>query len=203
MTPQPIVTPGKLTVYCGPMYAGKTSVLIAELDEALSEQQTVLVVKPSIDNRYKEDDIVSHDGISLKETTNHPVLCLNVEDVIPEEQLDSLNTLFVDEAQFFTTLVKEQVPQLLERGVDVVVVGLDLDSEGNPFGSMPFLLSLADRVIKMTSTCAVCGYDAHRTFRKLTAKSSSQVLIGGAETYEARCFKHWVEGRAERQRWMA
>jgi len=203
MTEQKLTATGTLTVYCGPMYAGKTSLLIAELEESLDCGETVLVIKPTIDNRYKEDDVVSHDGISLKKNTSHPVLCLPVDGTVTEEQLQGVTLVLIDEAQFFEDLSLVQVPDLLVAGVNVIAFGLDMDSEGRPFGSMPRLLTMADRVVKMKSECVVCGEDAQRTFRKLSAKSTSQVLIGGAETYEARCHKHWLEGLSERKRWMA
>jgi thymidine kinase len=191
-------TNGNLLVYTGPMYAGKTTALIAELEEGLEENQRVLVVKPAIDNRYSDEDVVSHDGVSLQKTTGHKVRKLGTNDILYLAELDHVDLLLIDEAQFFTTLCREAVGDYLACGIDVIAVGLDMDSEGQPFGSMPYLLTIANNIYKLTGICSVCGEEATRTFRKLTASSSNQVLIGGSETYEARCLEHWLEGQKEK-----
>ena len=193
---------GILTVYAGPMYAGKTTALIAELESSLEVDLNVLVVKPSIDNRYSEEDIVSHDGVSLQQVTGHKVKRLPVDGIIDPKDMENVNVLLIDEAQFFTDLCNNWVTLYLERGIDVVAVGLDMDSEGKPFGSMPYLLSLANCVYKLSGVCSVCSDDATRTFRKLSARSSDQVLIGGAETYEPRCFNCWTVGQSEKHRFI-
>ena len=189
---------GTLTVYAGPMYAGKTTALIAELEANLEENKQVLVIKPAIDNRYSDNDIVSHDGTSLQKTTGHTVKRLAVDGEILSSDLEDIDLLLIDEAQFFTSLCLEWVSEYLNRGIDVVAVGLDMDSEGQPFGSMPYLLSLANNVYKLSGVCSVCGDEATRTFRKVNATSSAQVLIGGSETYEPRCLTHWLEGQKEK-----
>ena len=193
---------GTLTVYAGPMYAGKTTALIAELEASLESNSNVLVVKPSIDNRYSEEDIVSHDGVSLQKVTGRSVKRLPTDYDLDFKEMENVEVLLIDEAQFFTTLCEYWVPVYLERGVDIVAVGLDMDSEGKPFGSMPFLLSLANNVYKLSGVCTVCDGEATRTFRKLSARSSDQVLIGGAETYEPRCLHHWLEGQNEKRRFV-
>lgn len=194
---------GSLTVYCGPMYAGKTTALIAELEEGIEEQRNVLVVKPAIDNRYGEEDIVSHDGTSLRKTTGHNVKRLGVSEFLSKYDLEDVDLLLIDEAQFFDTLCTKYITEYLKAGIDIVVVGLDLDSEGKPFGSMPYLLSLANNVYKLGGVCSVCGEEATRTFRKLNAKSSEQILIGGMETYEPRCLQHWDEGQIEKRKFLS
>jgi thymidine kinase len=189
---------GTLTIYSGPMMAGKTTALIAELEEGIEDNRTVLVVKPTIDNRFSDEDIVSHDGISLKETTGHKVKRLGVNETLELTDLAGIDLLLIDEAQFFTELCAYYVTQYLQQGIDVVAVGLDMDSEGRPFGSMPHLLSIANNVYKLTGVCAVCSEEATHTFRKLGVSSSDQVLIGGGETYEPRCLEHWFEGQKEK-----
>jgi len=189
---------GILTVYCGPMYAGKTTALIAELEAGIEEQKNILVIKPVIDNRYGEEDIVSHDGTSLQKTTGHKVRRLGVLEFLEKQDLENVGLLLIDEAQFFGVLCTTYISEYLKAGIDVVAVGLDLDSEGKPFGSMPHLLSLANNVYKLAGVCSVCGDEATRTFRKLTVSSTEQVLIGGSETYEPRCLAHWVEGQKEK-----
>jgi len=190
---------GSLTVYCGPMYSGKTTSLIAELEAGIEDGKTMLVIKPAIDNRFSEEDIVSHDGTSLQKTTGHKVRRLGVLEVLDKEDLEDIDILLIDEAQFFNHLCEEGVQEYLKAGINVVAVGLDMDSEGKPFGSMPYLLSLANNVYKLSSICSVCGEEATRTFRKLTVSSTEQVLIGGSETYEPRCLEHWLEGQREKR----
>lgn len=194
---------GKLTVYAAPMFGGKTTSLIAELENSIEENKKAIVVKPTIDKRYSIDDIVSHDGTSLKKLTGHSVRLLDVNDVLSNEDLEGIDIVLIDEAQFFTNLCNNSILNYLEKGIDVVAVGLDLDSNGVPFGSMPFLLSIADVVYKLSGICSVCGEDATRTFRKLSASSTDQVLIGGKETYEPRCLQHWLEGEKEKKSWLS
>lgn len=196
-------TNGILTVYCGPMYAGKTTALIAELEAGIEEQKRIMVVKPAIDNRYGEEDIVSHDGTSLRKTTGHKVRRLGVLEFLEKQDLENVDLLLIDEAQFFSPLCTTYISEYLKAGIDIVAVGLDLDSEGKPFGSMPHLLSLANNVYKLSGICSVCDQEATRTFRKLNAKSSDQILIGGMETYEPRCLQHWLEGQAEKQKFLS
>lgn len=189
---------GYLTVYAGPMYAGKTTALIAELETNVEDNKKVLVIKPTIDNRYATEDVVSHDGISLNKQTGHKVRCLAVNEQLYLSELDEVDVLLIDEAQFFNDLCYKSIPIYLENGIDVVAVGLDMDSEGKGFGSMPYLLERANNIYKLSGICSVCGDEATRTFRKFTASSSSQVLIGGNETYESRCLFHWLEGQKEK-----
>lgn len=179
----------KLTVYSGCMYAGKTTALIGELTIALDNYKKALIIKPIIDKRYAEDDIVSHDGVSIKEMADVDILRLAVDDVPTSAQLKNIDTLLVDEAQFFSKL-GDHIDNILALGIDIVAVGLDMDSNGVPFGSMPTLLAKANKVYKLTATCSVCDGIATRTYRKPDA-AKDQVLIGGTETYEPRCFKHW------------
>lgn len=194
---------GSLTVYCGPMYAGKTTALIAELEAGIEDQKSILVIKPAIDNRYGEEDIVSHDGTSLQKTTGHKVRRLGVLEYLENQDLENVDLLLIDEAQFFGVLCTTYISEYLKAGIDVVAVGLDLDSEGKPFGSMPHLLSLANNVYKLAGICSVCGDEATRTFRKLTVNSTEQVLIGGSETYDPRCLAHWVEGQKEKAKFFS
>lgn len=188
---------GELRVYTGPMFAGKTSALIAELESTLEDNKKVLVIKPIIDNRFSESDIVSHDGVSLQEKTGHSVLRLGIHDVPDLSLIKDVDVILIDEAQFFTKLCDTMVSTYLESGINVIAVGLDLDSSGRPFKGMSYLLALANAVYKLTGICSICGNEATRTFRKLSSNSFEQILIGGAETYEPRCLNHWAEGQKE------
>jgi thymidine kinase len=180
---------GTLKVYSGCMYAGKTTSLIGELTIALDNNRRPLIIKPLIDKRYADEDIVSHDGISIKQMANVDVLRLDVDQCPSKELLAFIDVLFIDEAQFFTN-IGDKIDEYLEMGIDVIAVGLDMDSNGVPFGSMPTLLAKANKVYKLTATCSVCDGVATRTYRK-PGTATDQVLIGGTETYEPRCFKHW------------
>lgn len=185
---------GTLKVYAGPMYSGKTTSLIGEITIALDNRRRPLVIKPIIDNRYGENDIVTHDGVSLYKMTDIKVLKLPVGDIPQIDQVNNIDILLIDEAQFFTN-IGNAIDAYLEMGIDVVAVGLDMDSNGKPFGSMPALMAKANKVHKLTAHCSVCGDSATRTYRKPDA-AKDQVLIGGTETYEPRCLEHWSPRKA-------
>lgn len=192
---------GRLTIYAGPMRSGKTTALIAELQDSLEDGNRVLVIKPSIDNRFSDEDVISHDGVSLQKHTGHFVHRIQTDSFPSQELLTNIDVLLVDEIQFFGPHFPEKIEEVLLSGIDVIAVGLDLDSEGKPFKIMPELLSIANSVFKLVGICSVCGeVTATRTFRKLSASSTEQVLIGGAETYEPRCLTHWVQGQEEKLR---
>jgi thymidine kinase len=180
---------GTLKVYAGPMYSGKTTSLIGELTIALDNRKRSLVIKPMIDNRYAETDVVTHDGVSLSKMTGVKILKLPIGDIPAIDQVSNIDVLFIDEAQFFTN-IGNAIDAYLEMGIDVIAVGLDMDSNGKPFGSMPALMAKANKVHKLTAYCSVCGDNATRTYRKPDA-AKDQVLIGGTETYEPRCLEHW------------
>lgn len=192
---------GRLTIYAGPMMSGKTTALIAELQDSLEDGNRVLVIKPSIDNRFSDEDVISHDGVSLQKHTGHFVHRIQTDSFPSQELLTNIDVLLVDEIHFFGPHFPEKIEEVLLSGIDVIAVGLDLDSEGKPFKIMPELLSIANSVFKLVGICSVCGeVTATRTFRKLSASSTEQVLIGGAETYEPRCLTHWVQGQEEKLR---
>jgi len=184
---------GKLTIITGPMFSGKTSHLIGEIGNALSIGLKPLIIKPAIDNRYSVEDIITHDEVSLKNMTGLPVMKLHPDDFPSLNQLNGVDVLFIDEVQFFNK-IGNVVDAYLNLGIDVVAVGLDMDSDGKAFGSMPLLLIKADNVIKLKAKCSVCGKEATRTYRKKTTDSKEQILIGGGDIYEARCYKHWRDG---------
>ena len=181
---------GTLKVYTGPMYSSKTTNLIGEINVALEQGRHPLVVKPMIDNRYSDDDIISHDGVSVTKMTNLKVIRLPIGTVPDLDHLKGIDIIFIDEAQFFINL-GTTIDAYLKIGIDVVAVGLDMDSSGKPFGSMPTLLAKADKVYKLTGKCSCCDKPSTRTYRKSTAISKEQVFVGGEESYEARCFEHW------------
>lgn len=182
---------GLLTVYCGPMFAKKTSALLAEAS-ILNEDETLEleIYKPAIDKRYDPSDIKTHDGLSMKELTGIMATPVDISHDFSKIRCDMI---IIDEIQFFTEESFNTILVALENGVDVAVAGLDLDSNGKPFGIMPLVLSYANIVEKFCSYCAVCNKRASRTYRKV--KSEEQVLVGGSDLYEPRCLKHWREGQ--------
>jgi thymidine kinase len=172
-----------LEVICGGMFAGKSELLIHRLKRASYAKKNIIAYKPKIDNRYSNVDIVSHSGHSYRS------ISVQYASEIMQHIPDDIQVIGIDEAQFFDSGIIAVVEILSGRGIDIYVAGLDLDSCGTPFGNMPHLLSLADKVTKVTAVCMKCGADATRSQR--IVKSKGQVLIGGNDAYEARCRKCW------------
>lgn len=174
---------GKVEVITGGMFAGKSEELIRRLRRATFIKKNVLMVKPALDNRYHATDVVSHAGQSFR--------AVPVKDSAEVLRLASnVDVLGVDEAQFFDLGIVVAVRSLAARGVTVIVAGLDLDASGKAFGPMPLLMAEADDVLKVHALCTVCGADASRS-QRLSAQTE-QVLVGGADLYEARCRTHWT-----------
>ena len=163
-----------LTVICGPMFAGKSSELIRRI-ESLPKP---LILKPDIDDRYDAGAISTHNG----KRANAVVIPV----IGPVPDSSSYESLAVDEAQFFSRSVVEEVLEF-SRTKPTVVAGLDLTSNAEPFGEMPTLLAFADVVIKLTSKCHLCGSLATRTTSR---ESVTGIGIGGAERYAPSCQRH-------------
>ena len=179
---------GSLEVICGSMFCGKTEELIRRLRRARIAKQQVQVFKPVIDNRYDHKKVTSHSGLDVDA---HPVD--NPEEIL--ELLDPDTTVVgVDEVQFFKPGIVEVVEEMAQRGLRVVVTGLDMDFRGVPFGCMPELMARAERVDKLQAICMVCGEPASRTQRLVDGKPARfddpVVAVGAQEMYEARCRKH-------------
>jgi len=169
-------------VICGGMFAGKSEMLIHRLKRAAYAKKKIVAFKPAIDNRYSVSDIASHSG--------HTINCIavaNAGDIL--KYLKDEQVVGIDEAQFFDSYIVDVVDILQRKGIDVYIAGLDLDSMGKPFGSMPYLLSAAEKVTKISAVCMSCGADATRSQRLI--KTTEQVLVGAADSYEARCFDCW------------
>lgn len=181
-----------LSVYTGPMFSEKTTGLILETQLALEQGKTIEVFKPAIDGRYNKDDITTHAGLRLSEE------CFIKPIVVPTNHDFSDSTaefVAIDEAQFFDHKIVHGIEMLLRMGTHVVVAGLDMDSNGNPFGYMPQLMAKANIVYKRETKCAHCSGLATRTYRKPTVENQeSVVLVGGSEMYEPRCMKCWLRG---------
>lgn len=183
-----MTTPGHhgwIEVICGSMFSGKTEELIRRIRRAQIGRQKVQCFKPIIDNRYSKDHVTSHDASKI--------LCLPVEGAqnILDLVDDNTRVVGIDEAQFFDESLVQICHKLANRGVRVIVAGLDLDFKGQPFEPMPMLLATAEYVTKLSAICVVCGGPASRTQR--TGVASDRVVVGSKEMYEARCrFCHEV-----------
>lgn len=175
---------GWVEVICGSMFSGKTEELIRRLKRAQIAKQKVQIFKPQIDNRYSNDHVTSHSSLQLDAANIQ-----NAEEILGLLE-DNTRIVGIDEAQFLTTNVVDVCHRLANRGLRVIVAGLDLDYRGLPFGPIPVLMATAEFVTKMSAICMVCGNPASRTQRirsKNGRESSSQVLVGAQDLYEARC----------------
>ena len=170
---------GWIEVICGSMFSGKSEELIRRLRRAKIAKQRVVAFKPKIDDRYDEDDIVSHDDRRIES--------IRVGDAV--EVLDyvgpDVQVVGLDEAQFLGPDLVEVCETLAESGVRVIVAGLDQDYLGRPFEPMPALLAVAEYITKTLAVCMKCGKPANRTQRIIPSKE--RVVVGASEAYEARC----------------
>lgn len=181
-------THGSIEVICGSMFSGKTDELIRRLVRATIAKQKVQVFKPAIDIRYAAEKVTSHAGTNFDAT---PVE--NAADI--RTKLDRDTTVVgIDEAQFFDAEVVSVAQELSERGVRVLVAGLDTDFRGEPFGFIPVLMAKAEHVSKLHAICMVCGDEASRTQRLVNGAPARYddpvVIVGASELYEARCRQH-------------
>jgi len=178
-------TGGWIEVICGSMFSGKTEELIRRVRRAQIARQKVQVFKPAIDTRYAEREVASHNGLQVE--------ALPVEDTAQIRTLLDPDTTVValDEVQFFDNDVVSLCEELANRGVRVIVAGLDLNFRGEPFGPMPELMARAERVDKLQAICVVCGGPASRTQRLINGQPAAYddpvILVGAKEVYEARC----------------
>lgn len=183
-----------LTVISGCMFAGKSETLINVYDRLKRTGRSVIAYKPDIDNRFDPNKIVSHSGAELGAVpVNGPREILgHLEEI--RQSGGNVDVVLIDEVQFFDETIVYVVQRLLREGYKVVVAGLNLDFKGEPFGSMPTLLSLADYRIGLYPVCEVCGGPATRTQRLIDGIPASikdpLVVVGADEFYEARCPQH-------------
>ena len=170
---------GWIEVVCGPMFSGKTEELIRRLKLAQIAKQKVEIFKPALDTRYSAEHISSHN--------DQRFTCTPVPDAgkILEQVGDHTRVVGVDEAQFFDRSIVPVCQKLANRGLRVIVAGLDQDYLGRPFGPMPELLAVAESILKLKAVCMVCGGLASRS-QRLT-RETSQVVVGALDHYEARC----------------
>jgi len=176
---------GWIEIVCGSMFSGKTEELIRRLNRARIAKQRVEIFKPAIDNRYDKKDVVSHDENTIRSTpiqvASDMLLLANNCDVIG-----------IDEAQFFDVELLDVCVKLANEGIRVIVAGLDMDFQGNPFGPIPPLMGVAEYVTKVHAICIQCGSIASYSYR--LTKDEEQVMLGETDSYEARCRSCFVEG---------
>lgn len=166
---------GWIEVICGSMFSGKTEELIRRLKRAQFAKQKVEIFKPAVDVRYDDELVVSHDANEIRSTpvpaaANIPILA------------DDCDVVGIDEAQFFDDEIIKVCNDLANRGVRVIVAGLDMDFKGNPFGPMPALMATAEYVTKVHAVCTRTGNLAQYSYRK--AQGQDLVLLGETEEYE-------------------
>jgi thymidine kinase len=169
---------GSIEVICGSMFSGKTEELIRRMKRALFAKQNVEIFKPSIDARYAEEDVVSHDKNSIPCTpvdNSGNILLLSSD----------IDVVGIDEAQFFDEGLPEVCNKLANQGVRVIVAGLDMDFKGKPFGPMPKLCAVADEVTKVHAICVECGNLAGYSHRLV--KNDKLVLLGEKDEYQPLC----------------
>lgn len=202
----------ELTVFFGPMFSGKTGALIDEMERQGHVNRKSLLVKPSNDTRYHPDHVVAHSGREIDAfpiDKDDPGKILQLIES-KEQQGEIYDIVGIDEAQFFHPDIVDIIRALLETGKTVVVAGLPTDFRDEPFGSLPAILSLADRIYQKEALCTYkfpdgtkCGSSATKTQRIVNGEPASYtdpvVLVGGADLYEARCRAHHeVPGKPQR-----
>ncbi|MDD7438121.1 MAG: thymidine kinase [Bacteroidales bacterium] len=175
---------GVIEVICGSMFSGKTEELMRRIKRALIAKLNVLVFKPFTDTRYHETNVVSHDQNSIAAI---PVFTANeILDLV-----EDTDVVGIDEAQFLDEGIVEVCQTLADRGIRVIVSGLDLDFLRRPFGPMPALISIADRVNKVHAVCMDCGAPANYSYR--LSKSDEVVMLGAKNEYLCLCRHCYLE----------
>ena len=180
---------GCVEVICGSMFSGKTEELIRRLKRAQFANQKIAIFKPIIDVRYSEVEVVSHDLHSIKSTPLSDAA--SMLEIPPEVEV-----VGIDEAQFFGDNLVEVCQELANRGVRVIIAGLDTDFQGKPFGPMPQLMAIAEDVQKVHAICVRCGNLANHSHR--LSKSSDLVVLGEKDIYEPLCRECYNKAIAEK-----
>lgn len=186
---------GRLEVITGPMFCGKTDELLRRLRRAIIAKQKIQVFKPGFDIRYSTEKVTSHAGNEYQ--------AFPVDDIteVPALLEAGVTVVAIDEAQFFDDEIVPIVQDLVDRGIRVIVAGLDMDFRGVPFGEMPRLLAMAEVVDKLHAICMVCGEEATRTQRLVDGQPAYYddpiIIVGASEMYEARCRIHHQVPRKE------
>lgn len=169
---------GSIEVICGSMFSGKTEELMRRLKRARIARLSVEIFSPKADTRYSENALVSHNANSI------PSMPVSKASAIlaPGSQVQVVG---IDEAQFFDEELPEVCNALANKGVRVIVAGLDMDFKGKPFGPIPALMAIAESVTKLHAVCVICGNPALYSYRLVP--NDGQILLGEKESYEPRC----------------
>jgi thymidine kinase len=171
---------GSIEVICGSMFSGKTEELIRRLRRAQIARLNVEIFKPKTDTRYHDSEVVSHNQTSIPSTpvdSSSAILLLG----------SHVQVVGVDEAQFFDDELPYVCNTLANKGVRVIVAGLDMDYKGKPFGPMPALMAMAESITKVHAVCVKCGNPALYSYRLVP--NDAKILLGEMESYEPRCRK--------------
>jgi thymidine kinase len=187
---------GWIEMVCGSMFSGKTEELIRRVRRARIAKQKVQVFKPALDDRYHTEQVSSHNGLHWE-----AIPVGNAREILGRLEPDT-TVVAVDEVQFFDWEISRVCNELAQRGLRVIIAGLDMDFRGEPFGPMPLLMAEAEEVTKLQAICVVCGAPASRTQRLIDGRPAAFddpiILVGGSESYEARCRScHQVPGKPE------
>ena len=182
--------PGRIEVVCGSMFSGKTEELIRRMKRAKFAKQRVEIFKPAMDVRYSAEDVVSHDQNTIPSTpidTSSSILLL----------ASNIDVVGIDEAQFLDQGLIDVCNQLANKGVRVIVAGLDMDFQGKPFGPILGLCAIADEVVKVHAICVKCGALAYISHRLVD--NDKRVLLGEKQTYEPLCRECYQRALQEEQ----
>ena len=179
---------GWIEVICGSMFSGKTEELIRRLNRAKFAKQKIAIFKPDTDTRYDEEEVVSHDKNSISST---PVSASSSILILA----DDCEVVGIDEAQFFDMELPNVCRQLANRGIRVVVAGLDMDYKGEPFGPIPQLMAIAEYVTKVHAICVRCGNLAQFSHR--ISHEESLILLGEVEHYEPICRTCYIKATSQ------
>jgi len=169
---------GRIEVICGAMFSGKTEELIRRMRSAQLAKLAVEIFKPMMDTRYHHTNVTSHNSDSISSTpVNHSSIILQLG--------SAANVVGIDEAQFFDEELPNVCNKLANRGIQVIVAGLDMDFKGRPFGPVPALMAIAEQVTKVHAVCVRCGAPANYSYR--VTKDDQKLLLGEKDSYEPRC----------------
>ncbi|MBL7574194.1 thymidine kinase [Staphylococcus saccharolyticus] len=186
---------GWVETITGSMFSGKSEELIRRLRRGIYAKQKVVVFKPTIDDRYHKEKVVSHNGNEIE------AINISTAREIFNQELDDVDVIGIDEVQFFDNGIVNIVETLAEKGHRVIVAGLDMDFRGEPFEPMPKLLAVSEHVTKLQAVCAVCGSSSSRTQRLINGKPAKIddpiILVGANESYEPRCRAHHIVAPSE------
>ena len=181
---------GRIECITGSMFSGKSEELIRRIRRVLYAKQKIVVFKPEIDQRYKKQSVVTHNGRSVD------AISIGHSNEIRGYITNDIDVVAIDEAQFFDDGLVYVIQNIAKSNIRVIVAGLDMDFTGNPFEPMPHIMAIAEQVTKLNAVCTVCGGIASRTQRLINGAPAHiddpLILVGADESYEPRCREHHI-----------